>query len=432
MEKPTPLAPPGAAREHRQAPTVRAVLPRIAVALALVLAAAPAAAARVRTGPAGDGFYAPPRRLVAGPPGTVVWARPSTGLLALPAAARTMTVIFRSRSLTGRPIVESGTVAIPNGEPPAGGWPLVSWFHVTTGAADVCAPSRVTADNTERERMTRADAIVSHLLRAGVAVARPDGEGIGTPGGHPYLIGASLARSQADIARAARRLDPRIGTRWAAAGHSEGGVASLWSAALGARFAPDLQLVAVAAFSPVTRTRTLLDTLRYDPVRSTPSDGLSSLASLIITGAAESDPVLKRGLTAGALSDAAARLLPDVGRRCLNDLTKHDSWGGLAPADIPGPRYDGEFRDRFDAILDANDPRAAALGTIPVRIDQGMADAVEPAPLTEDLVAEQRARGADITYTRWPTATHVDITADTQAGPAGAAWLVAHLAPHAP
>lgn len=384
-------------------------------------------------GPAGASFYAPPQRLVAGSPGSVVWARPATGLSVLRAAARTTTVVFRSRSLRGRPIAESGTVAVPPGAPPAGGWPLVSFFHVTTGAADVCAPSRVTPKNTERARMTRADAVVSHLLASGVAVARPDGEGIGTPGGHPYLIGASLARSQADIARAARRLDPRIGTRWAAAGHSEGGVASLWSAALAARFAPDLRLVAVAAFAPVTRTRELVDALRYEPVRGVPFNGLSSLASLIITGAAEADPALRRGLTTGALSDAATKLLPDVERRCLNDLSEPDSWGGLAPADIPGPRYDEAFKGRFDAILDANDARNAPLGNVPIRIDQGMADAVEPEPLTEDLVTEQRRRGADITYTRWPSATHVDITSDAQAGPAAVAWLVARLrAPASP
>ena len=401
----------------------------IATALAAVLSAPLAADASVRVGPPGDAFYAPPAKLVRGRPGTVVWTRPASGLPALEAAASTQVVLFRSRSLFGKPIVESGTVSIPKGSPPSGGWPLVSFFHVTTGSADNCAPSRATPDNTEVERMTRADSFVSHLLDAGIAVARPDGEGIGTPGGHPYLIGRSLARSQVDIAHAARIVDTRINRRWAAAGHSEGGVASLWSGGLAREFGPDLDLRAVAAFAPVTRTRELVDAVRYEPLATTPFDGLSSLAALIITGAAEADPYIADGLRHGALSDAAVKVLPDVDTRCLNDLTKHDSWGGLAPADIPGPRYDSDYRDAFDKVLSDNDARNSQLAPVPVRIDQGMADAVEPFALTEDLVAEQKARGADITYTRWPTATHVDITSDAQAGPAAAAWLEARLKP---
>ena len=35
----------------------------------------------------------------------------------------------------------SGVLYLPNGEPPAGGWPVVAWAHGTTGVADVCAPS---------------------------------------------------------------------------------------------------------------------------------------------------------------------------------------------------------------------------------------------------------------------------------------------------
>lgn len=384
-------------------------------AAALLLALVPAEASA--------DFYAPPAGLVPGPEGSLVWSRPATGAAALEAAARTDVVIYRMRALDGRPIVASGTVSVPPGEPPPGGWPIVSFFHVTTGAADSCAPSRATPDNPEFERLTRADTFVSHLLRSGVAVARPDGEGIGTPGPHPYLIGRSLARSQVDIVRAARELDPRIGRVWAAAGHSEGGVATLFSADLGGRMAPELDLRAAAAFSPVTRIRDQLDLLRHVPVTGPGIDGLSALAALIVTGAGVADPSV---LSEGALSDAAQAVLPHVEDRCLVELTRADSWGGLAPAEIPGPRFE-EVRPAFYRVLTDNDVRVNGLHDVPVRIDHGALDLVAPVALTEELVLAKRAAGADIAYTRWPTATHVDITGDGQAGPAAAAWLVERL-----
>jgi hypothetical protein len=387
------------------------------VLLALAAATAPARA---------DDFYAPPDALVDGRPGTVVWTRPAAGAVVLPDAARTDVVIFRSRGLDGRPIVSSGTVAIPRGKRPRGGWPIVSFFHVTTGGGDRCAPSRATPDNPEFERLTRADVVAGHLLRAGVAVARPDGEGIGTPGPHPYLIGASLARSQTDIVHAARAMRVGVGRRWAAAGHSEGGVAALHTAALGERLAPRLDLRAALAFAPETRIREQVDLLRHIPIAGPGADGLSALAALIISGAGTADPVLEALLGDGALSPAATALRPHVEDRCLVELTRADSWGALAPAEIPGPRFE-QAKPRFYDVLDANDPRSADLANLPVRIDHGALDAVAPIALTDAMVAEQRSRGASITYRRWPTATHVDIADDTQAAPAAVAWLVARL-----
>ena len=38
-------------------------------------------------------------------------------------------------------VAVSGTVAVPKGKAPKGGWPVVSWAHGTIGIADACAPS---------------------------------------------------------------------------------------------------------------------------------------------------------------------------------------------------------------------------------------------------------------------------------------------------
>ena len=57
------------------------------------------------------------------------------------------------------------------------------------------------------------------MLKRGIAVLRPDYEGIG--GGpesqdrpHPYLIAPSLAESMLAIMRARRSIDERLGNGW--------------------------------------------------------------------------------------------------------------------------------------------------------------------------------------------------------------------------
>lgn len=49
--------------------------------------------------------------------------------------------------------------------------------------------------------------------------SRPDYEGLGTPGGHPYLVGPSEGRSVLDVVRAARKLNWHIGKSVAIMGH---------------------------------------------------------------------------------------------------------------------------------------------------------------------------------------------------------------------
>lgn len=92
-------------------------------------------------GPAGLAFYVPPSPLAAGPVGEVIWSRPVTGAAALPGAAANLLVLYHSSTLAGRDTAVSGTIAIPPGQPPAEGWPVLSWTHGTTGVADICAPS---------------------------------------------------------------------------------------------------------------------------------------------------------------------------------------------------------------------------------------------------------------------------------------------------
>jgi acetyl esterase/lipase len=89
------------------------------------------------------------------------------------------------------------------------------------------------------------------LFRQGYVVAATDYQGLGTPGTARTLIGLSAGRAVLDLARAARGLDAAgAGGRVVLAGHSEGGHAALWAAELARAYAPELQILGVAAAAP--------------------------------------------------------------------------------------------------------------------------------------------------------------------------------------
>lgn len=397
--------------------------------LALVLAAlvtAPASAsAAPPVGPDGDAFYHPPAAAVPGPEGSIIWARPATGLSVVPGAARTTLVLYRSRGVTGAPVAVSGTVVLPSGTAPAGGWPVAAWSHVTTGSGDDCAPSRVTADNPERRRLLGDAQITKRLIAQGVAVVRSDYEGIGTPGPHPYLIGASLARSTVNMVRAGRALED-LSPRWAAVGHSEGGEASIFSAQDGPRVAPELDLRGVAALTPPVTTKESLQLGRHIAFNVKGVGGLTALGALVLGGVAAAHPDIAALYRDGGLSPRANALMGDLDTRCLETLGERDSWGSIAPAAVAGPRL-REMERLVYPILDANNPANADTGDVPVRIDAGDLDLITPAATITAAVRRMRARGLNITYRRHPFSSHPSIVTDPAPVRAATDWVVARL-----
>src|SRR3954454_17762835 len=109
-----------------------------AIRAGLVLAA-PASAATVPKGRAGLDFYKSPASVPAH--GSAIQWRKLTGDPVLKSAASNRLLLYSSTSDNGDKVAVSGTVAVPKGKAPKGGWPVVSWAHGTVGIADACAPS---------------------------------------------------------------------------------------------------------------------------------------------------------------------------------------------------------------------------------------------------------------------------------------------------
>lgn len=211
-----------------------------------------ASAAPLRQGPAGAAFYTPPpNALSAGHHGSLIWARPLLDSAAFASASKNWLILYRSTDASGNPVVVSGTVAIPRGKPPVGGWPVISWAHGTTGVANICAPSREGMPNVPKNTVNPIENVyLSHWLERGYAVLKTDYQGLGTPGLLPYMVGEDAARDATDIVYAARQLDPQLGKNWVVMGHSEGGGTALYTAYLGPIYGQGLHLKAAVALSP--------------------------------------------------------------------------------------------------------------------------------------------------------------------------------------
>ncbi|WP_370290867.1 lipase family protein [Nocardioides sp.] len=358
-------------------------------------------------------------------PGAVLATGPAGVTSQVAGASRSIVITYETTTSAGEPVPATGLLLVPAGPAPADGWPLVVYGHMTTGAADRCAPTQGVPGHSELRRMQQGDDLARSLLAAGVAVARPDYEGLGTPGGHPYLQGGSLGRSMIDMVRATRDLIPLNG-RWIASGHSEGGVAALNVADVRQASVPGMELRGVQSITPVTQMDVLIRLFRRLPVALPPvTGGLVALAALILKGQATEDPALETLALNGGLSPHARALWGDLETRCLNELSRTDSWGGLPPAAVLGPRGE-EFLARALAKLDADDVRRLRLQPVPVRIDEGLLDAVAPFPLTEQLVRTYRRQGVAVTHARW-LADHSTTNSAAFSVPPATRWILARL-----
>jgi hypothetical protein len=155
-------------------------------------------------------------------------------------------VLYRSTSGdTGAETVVSGSVFVPKGKAPEGGWPVVAFGHGTLGIENECAPS-LSPD------LSSYLGVVRVLTKFGLAVAFPDYQGLGAKGVHPYADSKTAGLNMIDAVRALHRTFPDISNKWAAMGGSQGGGAAWAADEQAGIYAPELTLVGAAATSPPT------------------------------------------------------------------------------------------------------------------------------------------------------------------------------------
>lgn len=175
------------------------------------------------------------------------------------ASSSAKTITYASRNGVNDAVSHvTGTVFVPKGNPPKGGFPVVALGHRTAGTAADCAPSQ------SPDLRGEASTVVA-LLKAGYVVTVPDYQGMGKPSEpdeydfHPYLDSTTAGYNMIDAVRAARTMVPDTSMSWAAIGAREGGQAAWAANELIDNYGYDLNLVATASLAPMANIDALAD-----------------------------------------------------------------------------------------------------------------------------------------------------------------------------
>jgi pimeloyl-ACP methyl ester carboxylesterase len=369
--------------------------------LAIALAGLLTVPAGADAAPVPESFYTPAPGAMPSKHGLIMRSMRIRGG-SLPTSGKSYLIMYSSKAPGGEIVPVTGLVTIPGGKPPKGGFPVVSWAHGTTGIADACAPSRFATSAPAADYVTNFRAEATHWVREGFAVAQTDYQGLGTPGMHPYLIGVSEGRSVVDIVLAARGLNRSVGTRWAAIGHSQGGHATLWAAALAKRYAPSLKLAGALPLAPASHIGEQSQFI--EKIEGNPFGGLPAL---IIAAALESGGLDRDA----ALSDKALALYPQIEQVCLGDLSAQTSFGGLPLKE--------HFRAGYATapllkVVAANDPEDLTI-RVPLLIAQGLSDTTVFPTYTDQMVADLKRRGAKLTYKTYDGVNHTSVVEASRA-----------------
>ncbi|AYF99368.1 alpha/beta hydrolase [Protaetiibacter intestinalis] len=351
-------------------------------------------------------FYEVPDPLPAGEPGELIRSLP---IETAPAGSRAWRVLYHSTGTTGDDIAVSGTVVVPDGEPPAGGWPVIAWAHPTTGAVAECAPSSGFAPLDLIEGM-------DDLLDDGFAITATDYPGLGAAGPSSYLLGDVEGHAVLDSVRAGRALEGvELSTDVFFWGHSQGGQAALFAAQDAAGYAPELRPVAAAVAAPAAELATLL----ADDIDDVSGVTIGAYAFTAYQAAYEpTHPGL--ALTDILTPDAAAAAVK-MEQLCL--FGQNSELHAIATPLIGGfLAADPSTTQPWSDFLVENTPGAAPFG-VPVLVVQGESDELVRPSATADFVTRMCAAGQRLAYVGYPTATHATIV--IQALPDVRAWFLA-------
>lgn len=332
-------------------------------------------------------------------PGTLLRSWKGKGGQPLPDAAENYFVNYTSTSVNGKVTTVSGQVAVPAGPVPAGGYPVIGWAPGTTGMGPRCAPSNFPSHI----------ASLNEWVKRGYAVLRTDYEGWGDNARRPLLNQRSNADATVNLVVAARALSDKLGRAWMVMGHSEGGGAALWAAAMGPEAAKGCELKGAIALAPVgpgvlnliSDLANGTDTRAAFPLIA--PEVAAYLAAATVLGAQASDPAIN----IDKLVTADFRPFVEASRTtCISDPLPKLSLPKAGQYLKPGSSY-----TRLETFLREQDASSQTL-KLPVFVGQAGSDNFTPTPATTDqMVRALKSRGASIKLETYPGKNHGEVVA---------------------
>lgn len=358
--------------------------------------------------PRPDAFYDAPDAVPA-EPGQLLRSEPFDRTI--PEDARAWRILYTTTAHDGEATLASAIVVEPEGQAVAE-HPVVAWAHGTTGFATGCAPSLL-AEPFVAGAMPDLEA----ALAEGWAVVATDYAGLGTAGAQPYLVGEGEGRSVLDAVRAAQQLDDhRLARDTVLWGHSQGGHAALWAAGIASGYAPELELLGVAAMAPATDLPAFLDSAAETVVGAV-------FGSFALAAYADAYPDVARE---AYVRPGARIMMQEMEGRCLTDPSTLVSLATSVVADQPvWARSPGE--GALGARAAENVPTLPI--DMPVLLGQGASDSLITPAVQEAYVAARCADGQRIDYRSYAGYGHMSVvTGDSPLLPELRAWTADRLA----
>lgn len=337
-------------------------------------------------------FYTLPSSILPGKPGELIRAKT---IESSPAGTRAWRVIYHSTDLAGNDIPVSGLVIVPDLPAPKEGRTVVSWAHPTTGSAQKCGPSVASKPFELIEGM-------GNLLAAGYAVVATDYQGMSLAGPSSYLLGVTEGNNVLDAVRAGQNLpDVKLSDKVLLWGHSQGGQAALFAAQQAKKYAPELEIDAVAVAAPAA----LLTTLLSDDIIDVSGVTIASLAipAMIAAYKGTYDETQMWSI----LTPAGQTAAPKVQQLCLLTDTKavHDITGPLVGGFVTS---DPATTEPWKTILTENSAGGSPLG-VPVYIAQGLDDTLVVPTATAGYVKSLCAAGEKVQFDEFSGVTHATV-----------------------
>jgi len=364
---------------------------RVALLLAALLAGAgfatPATASAAPTWPPhpdNDPFYAQPSPMPPGAPGTVIDSRPTTiRALAIPVPVKAWQVKYLSTDTKGAKTANIATIIQPYLQPAKDKRKLVSYQTAYDGLDADCAPSYAFA--TGINPPFYEEAAMLPLLLAGHTVVSADYEGPQ----YQWAAGINSGHGVLDGIRAAQGFAPAglngAATPTAMWGYSGGALASQWANELAADYAPELNIVGVAAGGVPADIEAI--------ARAIDGTALSGVYFGATVGLSRAYPEIDID---ALLNDRGEAAFETLGRQCIAEFTVSYAFQHMRDyvtvpelLDVPIIR---------DVI--AENTMGQRLPDAPTYVYQGTHDELAITPPVDELVATYCGMGAKVKYVK--------------------------------
>jgi acetyl esterase/lipase len=307
--------------------------------------------------------------------------------LDVPETADAWRILYVTTRIDGAPALGSAVVMVPKGA--TGALHAITWAHGTTGAAPGCGPSVVAPFHNVPA--------VPELLAKGWAYVAADYVGLGTEGVHAYLVGDDAARSVLDSMRAAMQMaEVDILPQTVVWGHSQGGNSALWTGMVAKAYAPEIDVLGVAALAPASNLPKMVDAAQGSMFGKI-------VSSYLLQGYAASYADVR---VTDYVSPLSALVLSDIAGRCSLDAKALVSFAELAllPGDLFGMNIDAT---PLGARLAENVP--AGPYDMPVLLGQGVDDEIVYEPMQTGFAKGLCDEGTNLIYRRYEGRDHVSL-----------------------